>query len=80
MKTSRCLSWIPATIAGLMAIGAFAAEAPSPIGVPPPEKTISLIDFYLKAIIVNHCKLSCHTIAAAVFILDTEQTKLRAWR
>lgn len=50
----------------LMALSAFAAEAPPAVAVPPPVKTISLIDFYLKGGYTMHVILACSVLAVAI--------------
>lgn len=52
----------------LMAIGAFAAEAPTPTELPPPEETSSLIDFYLKGGYTMHVILACSVLSVAIIL------------
>jgi len=66
MTTYKSLFWIPMAITALMAITAFAAEAPAPTEVPPTVKTISLIDFYLKGGYTMHVILACSVLAVAI--------------
>ena len=66
MMIYKCLAWMPAAITALIAIGAFAAEAPPAVVVPPPVKTISLIDFYLKGGYTMHVILACSVLAVAI--------------
>ena len=57
---------MPAAVTALIAVGAFAAQAPPSVEAPPPEKTISLIDFYLKGGYTMHVILACSVLAVAI--------------
>jgi len=68
MLTYKCLFWISAAITTLMAITALAAQAPDPTEVLPTEKTISLIDFYLRGGYTMHVILACSVLAVAIIL------------
>ena len=68
MKFTNRICLVSAAMASLIAVSAFAAEAPSPAPaeLPPSHSMTSLIDVYLKGGFTMHVILACSVLAVAI--------------